>query len=157
MLVAVVSDTHRIQSYIDKALELIKEADVLIHLGDNVEDVEIFKDNFKGDVFAVAGNCDYSNEYPDERIVKIEDKRIFLTHGHRYNVKMGLNSLYYKAKELGVDVALYGHTHQEIIIEEDGLTIMNPGSVSLPRGRGRFVGFLEVEKGENIKAYLEEI
>lgn len=157
MLVAVVSDTHRIQSYIDKALEVIKDADVLIHLGDNADDVSIFKENFKGDIFAVVGNCDYTNEYPEERIVKIEDKRIFLTHGHRYNVKMGLNSLYYKSKELDVDVALYGHTHQELIIKEDRLIIMNPGSVSLPRGNGRFVGFLEIEEGEEIKAYLKEL
>ncbi|MCR6514871.1 MAG: metallophosphoesterase [Clostridium sp.] len=157
MLVAVVSDTHRVDSYINLALQKIKDADILIHLGDNVEDVRRFEEGFKGEVFAVSGNCDYSDLYPEERIVKIGDKRLFLTHGHRYGVKSGLNSLFYKAKELEVDAALYGHTHQEIILKEDGILIMNPGSVSLPRGEGRFVGFLEIEEGKEIKAYLKEL
>ena len=40
MLIAVISDTHRVAKYINIAKEYIKSADVLIHLGDNSEDIE---------------------------------------------------------------------------------------------------------------------
>lgn len=59
MLVAVVSDTHRISRYIEEVKEKIKDADVLIHLGDNVDDFKELSDGFLGEAYAVAGNCDY--------------------------------------------------------------------------------------------------
>lgn len=157
MLIAVVSDTHRMQRYIEAVRERIIDADVLIHLGDNVDDIEELSDGFEGEVYAVAGNCDYSNEYPIERVIELEGAKILATHGHTYNVKCGLHNLYYRAQELGVNIALFGHTHQELVIREHGITIMNPGSVSLPRGKGRYIGFIEIKAGEEPNVYLESI
>lgn len=157
MLIAVVSDTHRMQRYIEAVRERIIDADVLIHLGDNVDDVEELSDGFDGVVYAVVGNCDYSNEYPIERIVELEGVKILATHGHAYNVKCGLHNLYYRAQEVGANIALFGHTHQELVIRENGITIMNPGSVSLPRGKGRYIGFIEIKVGEEPSVYLESI
>lgn len=158
MLVAVVSDTHRISRYIEEVKEKIKDADVLIHLGDNVDDFKELSDGFLGEAYAVAGNCDYSNEYPLERIIELNSVKILATHGHAYNVKYGLHKLYYRAEELGVNIALFGHTHQELIIEENGIIIMNPGSASLPRGtKGRHIGFIEINDGKEPYAYLESI
>ena len=48
--------------YVNLAKEVIKDADILIHLGDNIEDVEILEQDFEGKVYIVAGNCDYSVE-----------------------------------------------------------------------------------------------
>ena len=156
MLVAVVSDTHRISRYIEVVKEKIKDADVLIHLGDNVDDFKELSKDFAGEAYAVVGNCDYSNEYPVERVIELNSVKILATHGHAYNVKYGLHNLYYRAQELGVDIALFGHTHQELIIEENGITLMNPGSASLPRGiRGRHIGFIEINDKKDIYAYLE--
>lgn len=157
MLIAVVSDTHRMQRYIEAVKEKITDADVLIHLGDNVDDLEELSDGFDGEVYAVAGNCDYSNEYPVERVIELDGVKILATHGHVYNVKCGLHNLYYRAQELGVKIALFGHTHQELIIQENGITIMNPGSVSLPRGKGRYIGFIEINAEEEPKVSLETI
>ena len=39
MIVAVVSDTHRKMTYIEKVKKVIQEADILIHLGDNTDDI----------------------------------------------------------------------------------------------------------------------
>ena len=157
MLIAVVSDTHRSNKYIKLAEELIKDANVLIHLGDNVEDAEELEHNFKGKVYAVAGNCDYSTKYPKENIIEINGRKIFFTHGDLYGVKRSINNIYYRGKELDVDIVLFGHTHEQIIEKENGLILMNPGSIALPRLKGRYVGFIDINDDGNIDTYLKEI
>lgn len=157
MLIAVISDTHRIGKYIDLAKKLIKDADVLIHLGDNIEDVELLQDGFNGEVYAVKGNCDYSTKYPKEKIIELKGKRIFITHGDLYGVKNGLNNIYYKGRELEADIVLFGHTHEAIIEKEDNMILMNPGSISLPRLKGRYVGFIDINENGDINTYLKEV
>ena len=157
MLIAVVSDTHRVNKYINLAKELIKDADILIHLGDNTDDVEVLKSGFKGEVYAVAGNCDYSTQYPKEAIIEVNGRKIFFTHGDLYGVKHSMNNIYYRGKELDVDIVLFGHTHEQIIEEEKGIILMNPGSISLPRFKGRYVGFIDINDEGNIDTYLKEI
>ena len=157
MLIAVVSDTHRENKYINLAKELIKDADILIHLGDNTDDVEVLKRGFKGEVYAVEGNCDYSTQYPKEVIIEVNGRKIFFTHGDLYGVKHSMNNIYYRGKELGVDIVLFGHTHVQIIEEEKDIILMNPGSISLPRFKGRYVGFIDIDDEGNIDTYLKEI
>jgi hypothetical protein len=91
---------------------------------------------------AVAGNCDYSNVEP-ERILAFTPcadsdkgvvKKILLTHGHTFGVRISLDRLAYYAKEKGVDACFYGHTHIPIAIEHGGIFMLNPGSPSSPRG-----------------------
>lgn len=157
MLIAVLSDTHRMTKYINLAKELIKDADILIHLGDNIEDVEILEHNFSGEVYAVAGNCDFSAKYPKESIIEVHGKKIFFTHGDLYGVKSSINNIYYRGRELEVDMVLFGHTHQQIIEKESGIILMNPGSISLPRIKGRYVGFIDIDEKGNIDTYFKEI
>lgn len=157
MLIAVVSDTHRASKYVKLAKELIRNADILIHLGDNIEDVEELEHGFKGEIYAVAGNCDYSTKYPKENIIEVNGKKIFFTHGDLYGVKRSINSIYYRGRELEVDIVLFGHTHEQIIEEEQGIILMNPGSISLPRLKGRYVGFIDINDDGNINTYLKEI
>lgn len=157
MLVAVISDTHRIKKYINVAKEYIKSADVLIHLGDNTEDIEELTIGFKGKIYGVRGNCDFTNKYPKENIIELQGKRIFITHGDLYGVKYGLNNLYYRAKEVEADIVLFGHTHEQLILNEDGIIFMNPGSISLPRLRGRHIGYIELENGNVKDVILKEV
>lgn len=157
MLIAVISDTHQIGKYIKLGLEAAKDADILIHLGDNVDDVEYLEKNFDGEVYAVKGNCDYSATYPNERILELNGKRIFFTHGHLYGVKNGLNNIYYRGRELEADVVLFGHTHTAYIEKNDSLTLMNPGSISLPRLTQRGIGFIEIKEDGEIETYLKPV
>lgn len=157
LLIAVISDTHSMGRYIKLGRKYIKEADVLIHLGDNSEDIEELIKDFKGEVYGVRGNCDNSNIYPTEQILNIGGKKIFSTHGHLYGVKNNLNNIYYRAKELNADIVLFGHTHENLLKEEDGIVFMNPGSISLPRLRGRYIGFIELEEEKIPHIYLKEI
>ena len=157
MRIVVISDTHKSNKYIDCAKDLIKDADVLIHLGDNVEDIDLLSEGFKGKVYAVAGNCDFTSKYPKEQIIEINRRKIFYTHGDLYGVKSSLTNIYYRGRELGVDIVLFGHTHQHVIEKIEGLILMNPGSISLPHFKGRYVGVIDIDDNSNIDVYLREL
>jgi putative phosphoesterase len=157
MLIAVVSDTHRVAKYIKLTKELIKNADILIHLGDNTEDVQLLENNFNGKVYAVAGNCDYSRKYPKEGIIEVNSRKIFFTHGDLYGVKSSINNIYYRGKELEADIVLFGHTHERLIERQENIILMNPGSVSLPRFKGRYIGFIDINNEGDIETYFKEI
>lgn len=134
MIIAVVSDTHR--SYYDIQQFLVKTsaADLIIHLGDNVVDAELIKENFNGKILSVSGNCDFSSFVPSEKIEIIEGFKFFITHGHKYDVKYNLLGLKDKALEIGANVVLYGHSHISQIVYEEGMWFINPGSAAQPRG-----------------------
>jgi putative phosphoesterase len=145
MRIGVISDTHRHLYSVNQVIKMIQELDIVIHLGDNVEDAEALEKGFKGKVVGVRGNCDFSSFVPVERIEVIESKRIFITHGHKYDVKYGLLKLKYRAKELGADIVLYGHTHEKSEIHEEGIWFINPGSAALPRDSSQSIAVLEIE------------
>lgn len=42
-----------------------------------------------------------------------------------------------EAKSRGCDIAMYGHTHRPFLDVIDGVTVLNPGSLSYPRQEGR--------------------
>jgi len=153
MQIGVISDTHRGISSIEQLGGKIKGLDVLIHLGDNVEDIAIIQRYYKGKIINVRGNCDFSTGTPNDRVEEIGGKRIFLTHGHRYGVKENLFKLRYKALETEADIVLYGHTHIGQIDFEEGIWYINPGSVSQPRDGARSFAIISIEQ-ECIEANL---
>ena len=53
-------------------------------------------------------------------------KAFFLTHGHHYDPE----HLPYLNKG---DVFVYGHYHIPVLREENGINIVNPNSISLPK------------------------
>lgn len=133
MLIGVISDTHRYNWVIENAVKKLGLVDVLIHLGDNVQDIKEIKKYYKGKIINVKGNCDFSVDIPSEKVEIIENKKFFITHGHRYDVKYDISRLRYRALEIGADVVLYGHTHISKISFEDGIWFVNPGSPAAPR------------------------
>lgn len=158
MKIAVISDSHYNESSSVAVKAYIKEADVLIHCGDGVPDLEKIAEGFKGEVYGVQGNCDFAKGFPKERIIEIAGQKIFMCHGHFYNVKNGYNNIFYKAQEVGANIVLFGHSHLAIIIEHEGILLMNPGSMSLPYGtKKKSLGFIEIEDGKIINSYIKEI
>jgi uncharacterized protein len=144
MKIAVISDTHRHIYSLNQVTKLIQDTDMAIHLGDNVEDVDIIKSNYKGKIINVRGNCDFSSFIPVERLEEVENKKIFITHGHRCDVKHSLLKLKYRAKELGADIVLFGHTHISAEIYEDGIWFINPGSAALPKDSYQSIAIIEI-------------
>jgi len=146
MRIGVISDTHSIISSIERLESEIKGLGVLIHLGDNVEDVSIIKGFYNGKIINVRGNCDFSTSVPGDIVEEICGKKIFVTHGHRYGVKENLSKLRDKALETGSNIVLYGHTHIAKIDFEQGIWYINPGSASLPRDGARSYVIISIEK-----------
>ncbi len=156
MLIGVISDTHRYKWVIEEAVKKMGEVDMIIHLGDNVQDVEEIAKYFKGKIINVKGNCDFSKSVPVDIIEMIEGKKFFITHGHRYDVKNSMTRLKLKALEVNADVVLFGHSHVSGIAYEDGIWFVNPGSPAVPRNGFFSVALIKIEEGE-VKASIIEL
>ena len=112
MKVAIISDTHnKIAKVYDYLFD--KEIDIIVHLGDVCDDAILLEDLLKKEVIYVKGNNDFyviGGEY--DKVIRISDKNIFITHGHKYNVSSGVKRLVEKSKSLNCQMCLYGHTHR---------------------------------------------
>lgn len=119
------SDSHGRSERIKEIISN-KSADYFIHCGDFDADLQA------SNSYKVRGNCDPLSLEPLERLLTIESKRILIVHGHKYRVKNGLLALTYAAKEKQADIVLFGHTHQRLAVESEGILLLNPGSIGLP-------------------------
>lgn len=128
MKIIVVSDTHG--NYL-APLEFIEEsgAELLIHLGDEIADARLLELVSPVPVIKVPGNCDPAATEPRELLESIAGKSFYITHGDIYRVKNGLDRLGAKAAALKADVALFGHTHKATIQKQDGVLLVNPGTL----------------------------
>lgn len=135
MRILVVSDTHRDAYALREAILKQPTAEVVIHLGDGAEEAQEMKDSFPEKMFLlVRGNCDWGSTLPLEDEITLGGKRIFFTHGYTYNVKYGLYTVMEAARGRKADILLFGHTHYAMTDYEDGLYLMNPGSLNGSRG-----------------------
>ncbi|WP_432663167.1 metallophosphoesterase [Wukongibacter baidiensis] len=137
MRIGVISDTHGDLVSAESAIKAMGDIDLLLHAGDTYRDAELLKEMLDIDVIAVKGNTDFDYEADLEKIISLDGKRIFLTHGHQYNVKYSLDRLYYKALETDCDIVVFGHSHMPLNVKEKDIIFLNPGSVSRPRGGSR--------------------
>lgn len=137
MKILVISDTHGFLSNAKEAIRKNKDIKMVIHLGDYIRDAIELSKLFPDIHFEyVLGNCDMnSGNYEGEKILEIDGKRIFITHGHKYSVKWDYNRIMYKAQEVQADAVLFGHTHISLIDWAGSLLIVNPGSISESRSQ----------------------
>ena len=148
--VLVISDTHGDAGIISRALEICRDVDAAIHLGDIVSDAKELV-RLMGDkpCFFVRGNCDPYSAAEDELLITIGGVKMLLVHGHEDGVKYDLMRLYYHAMEHEAAVALYGHTHVSDIDRVGSCWLVNPGSASRPRmGRPKTCALLEIRDGK---------
>ena len=158
MKIAFMSDIHGVPSKLAAALAAADALgfDRLVLLGDllyhgprngvpNFYDpvkVAAMLNARKEHIIAVRGNCDAEVdqmmfEFPmmsDYAVLDAGAETFFLTHGHLWNE--------FRLPPIGMGTVLvHGHTHvPEQKKLKCGLTIFNPGSVSLPKG-GSSCGF----------------
>ena len=131
MRIGVFSDTHGDISGARRFLDSLAPLDALFHLGDCVPDGEKLGKLFSCPVYAVRGNCDYRSDEPLERIVDLGGKRFLLLHGHQYYYA---EAMLYRGEEVHADMVLYGHTHMPDLSADGPRLLLNPGSLSRPRG-----------------------
>lgn len=131
----VISDTH---GSIDQAVrigQLLCEAsppDGLIHLGDFADDAQRIARRLGLHAEAVSGNMDGLTSVPEHKIWDSPYGPVLLTHGHRQGVKRDLSRLLYRALELDCRAAIFGHTHVPVFTCEQGVYLLNPGSLTRP-------------------------
>lgn len=130
MRILVISDTHGDESALRRAILAQPKAEVVIHLGDGELEMERARPSFPERMFLqVRGNCDWGSSLPATGLYTAEGAAIFYTHGHAYGVKAGLYNAICAAREQRARVLLFGHTHKALTDYDDGLYIMNPGSL----------------------------
>lgn len=152
MKVLVISDTH---GYIGNVITIIDMLipiglDRIIHCGDLKSDVVKLQALYpKMKFYSIPGNCDGAYGEETGKCIEIDGVSIYITHGHRYNVKaqiydeLVIDTIAHEAK-----VAIFGHTHCALLKKEGDILLMNPGSISLPRDFSTpSYGILDINKG----------
>lgn len=133
MRILVVSDTHGDEYALRRAVEEQPTARLIIHLGDGAGEAETVASAYPDREFRIVrGNCDWGrgDVLAETGLEIAAGRRIFYTHGNRYDVKMGYYRVICAAREQHADLLLFGHTHVPMIDYDDGLTILNPGSLA---------------------------
>ncbi len=130
MKVVVFSDVHGEKMIVDKILDFNPDADYVLSLGNTELDESYLRSK---DIIYVKGNYPRDPGFLYESDIKLEGKRIFFTHGHKYKVSRTLSKLVKMAITKEYDILLYGHTHIAAIDTIQGKILVNPGSCSKPR------------------------
>lgn len=116
--------------------------DMIFHCGDYGKEIFTLE---QAHIYFVKGNCDTIGQ--ESLILDCYGKRIWLTHGHKENVKYDIDRLIYKALEHNVDVVFFGHTHVSACFVEEGILFINPGSYP--------TSFVEIDE-EKITIYINQ-
>ena len=148
MKILIVSDTHGKTENLEKVLEQEKPLDSLIHLGDIEGDEDYIEVLAECPVEAVAGNNDFFSDLPGEREIKIGKYKALLTHGHYYYVNAGTGRIKMEAEAREIDIAMFGHTHRPMLEQDNGVIVLNPGSISYPRQEGKHPSYIVMELDE---------
>ena len=153
MKLMIASDIHGSAYYCRKMLDAYKRegADRLLLLGDilyhgprndlpkdyNPKEVIAMLNPLKDQIYAVRGNCDTEVDqmvlqFPilaDYALLVLDGKTFYATHGHVFNQD------HLPPMQDG-DILVHGHTHllKAEKVETECGTILNPGSVSIPKG-----------------------
>lgn len=150
MKVIIFSDSHRSLFFLEKVLKKEEPVDMLFHLGDIEGQDEQLTTLAGCPCEFVSGNCDFYTKLPRTKVVELCGHTIFMTHGHTYSVNFREDTLLLAARENGADIAMYGHTHVPSINQYDGITVVNPGSITLPRQLNQIPSYMvmEIEEGK---------
>lgn len=175
----IASDIHGSFYYCKKMIERFEEegTDKLLLLGDllyhgprndlpkEYEPKKVIEllNQYKNKIFCVRGNCDCDVDQfvldfpimPEFALFTLGEQTVFATHGHLYNGE----NLPPAAENL---IFLQGHTHIPVCAKMEETLVMNPGSVSIPKGgsahsymvweEGAFY-WKNIENGQIVQSY----
>ena len=148
MRVLVVSDTHGRHTTLDQILLEAGDIDMFVHLGD-VEDGDVYINVVvECEKHIVGGNNDYFSHLPREEEFYIGTHKVYITHGHQYSVSYETESIKKAGLARNAEIVMFGHTHKPFLEVGEKITLLNPGSVSYPRQKGRQASYLILEMNE---------
>lgn len=150
MRAIVISDSHSNTAACERAISSVRDIDIIIHLGDIARDVDYLESYYYPTrVVSVLGNNDFLRSDDYERVIEFDGHKIFICHGHTLGVSYGTERMEAAARQKGCEAAFFGHTHRSMMEKrEDGFLILNPGSVSSPRGCKPSFAVLETDDGK---------
>ncbi|MCI1891251.1 YfcE family phosphodiesterase [Schleiferilactobacillus perolens] len=138
MRTLVVSDTHGDRAILETIYQQFQnEVDAFFYCGDSELAAS---DSIWQVMYAVRGNMDFDADFPMARVEHVKGVTVYETHGHRLGVSMGTGKLAERAHAVNADCAFYGHTHMLEAHMEQGMLILNPGSISQPRSYQEYGG-----------------
>lgn len=146
MRIIILSDTHGNYTRAVRAVNEAGPAELVIHLGDEYADSTLIGQFCQLPLLAVPGNCDHGCFEPRLKTVSTAGKKILLTHGDSYGVKNGLHHLIKKGLAERADIVLFGHTHQPLVQQADGMLLVNPGTLQY-RAPTQSYAILEISDG----------
>jgi putative phosphoesterase len=155
MKLIALSDTHLKTGDIPGQLQgLLEDCDLIVHAGDfsTIEAYQAF--NASGKLKAVYGNDDsfeLKQLLPERLKFEVEGIKIGVVHEGGLSV-MNTTAQGYLAKEMEVDILIFGHLHRPLI-EKNDVMLICPGSPTKPRMSSPSVVELIIEKG-NIKGRI---
>lgn len=155
MKILVVSDSHGKDRNIVRALEQERPIDQMIHLGDSEGSEDYIREIAECPLEIVSGNNDFFSDLEKEKEIQIGPYKTLITHGHYYYVSLEKKSLFEIAKSRGIQIAMFGHTHRPYIEEQDGILLLNPGSISYPRQEGRKPSYMVLELDEKNEIHIK--
>ncbi|NPE30307.1 YfcE family phosphodiesterase [Methanococcoides sp. SA1] len=139
MKLIILSDTHiksgqsLLELLPDDLVTIIKNSDILIHAGD-FETLECYNELAGlGELVAVHGDTDVPELMellPERRVIEVEGVKVGVIHKGQLTSD-NPDGLRYLAKEMGVDVLIFGHFHHPII-EDYEVLLLSPGSAIVP-------------------------
>ncbi len=139
MKLIILSDTHikpgqsLLARLPEDLISILKSSDIIIHAGD-FETLACYNElKNLGKLIAVHGDTDtpeLMKLLPERETIEVEEVRIGVIHKGQL-ASENTYGLRYLAKEMGVDVLVFGHFHHPIV-EKTGVLLLSPGSVIVP-------------------------
>ncbi len=179
MRLGLISDTHMPGAALDDSRELPKQVikafenvEMILHVGDIyaascLDWLEQHIAPVCAVEFAAAGLIKDDPRVEEKRVLELEGHRIGMVHDfhaqglpeepiegaiEKYRARNGDLSVKKISEEFfgsPVDIVIFGHTHDRMIEEHNGILLVNPGSPVLPRQTRKLgtVGILEISNG----------
>ena len=139
MKLIVLSDTHikpgqsLLSLLPEELISIIKSSDMIFHAGD-FETLECYNElRSLGNLKAVHGDTDCTELMkllPERDITDVQGIKMGMIHKGQLTLE-NTDGLRYLAKEMGVDVLIFGHFHH-IIVEKTDVLLLSPGSPTVP-------------------------
>lgn len=130
MKILLVSDSHRDVKYLYEVVEK-ENPNIIMYAGDHSSDAYDLNLAFDIPVYIVRGNCDY-DDYTgiDIEEIKIDGLgKVILTHGHLFDVKRNMNSIYTMGVEKNANMVIFGHAHIQHLSKFNNILFVNPGAI----------------------------
>lgn len=127
-VIGVISDTHGLVR--PEVFDALAGVELILHAGD-VGDAVLEELGAIAPIEAVFGNTDQPGDPRLRDVIErtIGGLRIHVSHGH----ELGSPTPERLLAKYDADVIVYGHTHQQKVVESNGRLVVNPGAAGARR------------------------